>query len=111
MKTWEMIRELAENPKKKFIRTSTEGMYYVDDEGWVVCFHSFVGSYKLDINEEWEEYKERKEVSVQEALTELHNEKVRVLYELDGTLWEMGKLMNRVDIAAILRGKWYIEEK
>jgi len=64
MKTWQMIKELTENPKKVFMRDYDELVVKVDKTTETLSWES--GHERLCIDDEWEEVKQP--VSWQEAL-------------------------------------------
>lgn len=122
METWEMIKELTENPNKKFIskidssRPEEKRVAYID--GRVVVFENHNGH--IFINDEWEEIKQP--VSFLEAMDEInynHNKRLKVEHRPSGIttnfmflheiLEYLSKFSNLATPEVILNGKWYIE--
>ncbi len=112
MKTWEMIKELSENPKKKFKR-KTDGL-----EIRSMCgrFNWEPGYTFLGVNDEWEEV--RQPVDFMTAMEEIKDE-ISVEYDgvvvefkkIDEMLYFLGKHYTDTFIRSlILNGKWYIED-
>lgn len=126
MKTWEMIKELTENPEKKFMSTTEEYsalIAVVKDR----CFEFQEGTsnkIKLRIitEREWEEVKEP--VSFMELLQEVkmdHNLTFRyesfpeINFSFKGKLYkflcQIGSEFASVDVARLLtEGRFYIED-
>lgn len=110
--TWEMLKELAENPSKEF-RNVSSGLHVKANEDGKLFWG---GEYKLHrLDDRWKEVREPVDF-----LTAVENGKLISVeylgekYErmgLDELLYELGSDCGS-DIVAlfILRGKWYIEE-
>lgn len=119
MKTWEMIKELGENPEKEFKRE--DGLVVSTSIDDTLMWES--GYTHLNIHDEWEEVKEPvsfmeaivsgKKVSVKCAIETYEGKgKLREIYyrrpnEMLRTLAGYGDTVAR-DI--ILNGDWYIED-
>jgi hypothetical protein len=117
MKTWEIMRELTENPNKKFRKdtwadgiwiTIDEYGYLIDEDGELLGMPS--------INEEWEEVP--REVTWQEALEAwINKERIEVWregslvyrsnpgYKLGASEKDKGYHFDRSDFT---KGIWYI---
>ena len=117
MKTWEMIKELSENPKKKFKR-KTDGLEIRNMGG---RFNWAAGYTFLGVNDEWEEVKEPvspmeaiksgKRIKVKHELLEQEIYNISEQYsELDDIMCVLSEYF-QPDIADIfLNGEWYIED-
>lgn len=118
MKTWEMIKELTENPEKKFIRKgdpleiSVDGLNYLRWES---------GHDYINLEHEWKEVK--KPVSFMEVVRACKNEYIAIglscekydiefaRWTLDAVLYDLAENYEDGDLAEIiLNGKWYIED-
>ena len=119
MKTWEMIKELSKNPKKKFKR-KTDGLEIRNMCG---RFNWEPGYTFLGVNDEWEEIKEPvdfmtaiksgKKIRVEHEFVDGALERLSTEYHyLDEILYVLGIYINSDDdIRNIaLNGKWYIED-
>jgi len=107
MKTWEMIKELTENPGKKF--KDKRGRIAYVDTGEIIC------KPLLDIDEEWELIV--KPVDFMTAI-KAFNEGKNIYCEYNKHLFcykadKCGKLIDEygepIEAYAILNGKWYID--
>lgn len=124
MKTWEMIKELTENPNKKFTYDSaTKGSYVTVVDDVVVWKGAGQGGQTVAIclgcgDAEWEEVKEP--VSFMEAIKSLDEGKT-VYCEVDNRKFTYkqprtyiteirSEEAGCISIKEILEGKWYIEE-
>lgn len=124
MKTWEMIKELTENPNKKFRATNKN--YPIDrntivsvSDGDIVFKNTIMGAVKLiSLLTVFEEVKEP--VSFMEAIKSLDEGKT-VYCEVDNRKFTykqpkhilpkfVQKKLGCISIKEILEGKWYIEE-
>lgn len=126
MKAWEMIKELTENPEKKFITPSGSipGAYVSSRDGKVVWEGQGQYGQELIVNldDEWEELKEP--VSFMELLQEVkmdHNLTFRyesfpeINFSFKGKLYkflcQIGSEFASVDVARLLtEGRFYIED-
>lgn len=113
MKTWEMIKELTENPKKEFrLKEVKSGEVYADDEG-VIRFSCVSGIY---LEDEWEEVK--KPVTWQEAFKAgLEGKRIKpwgqniTFPSYESLDYVIPYLAERpVYYTKIMLGKWYIED-
>ena len=105
MKTWEMIKALTENPKKKYKR--------IDDD-LIVKRNPITGEFKwrsghafLNVNDEWGEVKQP--VTWQEALEAWATGK-SITLKMNGQteiIDYSGLALNKKDIQ---NGEWYINE-
>ena len=118
MKTWEMIKELTENPKKKFIShkgTSCEmlaqikhGCLYIEDR--------LRGFTSIDMERKWEEVKEP--VSWKKAFEAgLHGKRIKPVGEdltfpdYENLIYVFKYLTDRPHFFnEIILGNWYIED-
>lgn len=122
MKTWEMIKELTENPNKKFKLKGEENEIYTSDregkDGIDLIDIDFI-----TIHDEWEEVKEP--VSFMEAVKS--DKRIRVEHKLvndsdigdlitftplDCLICALGEEYNKYEVKDILlNGEWYIEDQ
>ncbi len=118
MKTWEMIKELTENPEKIFRNQNGEGISVLS--GNELYFDD--GYKNIYLCDEWEEVKES--VSFIDALRS--GKKVMIKHQdLDGELSYMSETYNEIDDVMynisnyftaegvreiLLNGEWYIED-
>ena len=117
MKTWEMLKELTENPKKRF-RLTTAGGSWGDYELYVsgkdiVNNQNFSGTCSLSLNDDWEEV--QTEVTWQEAIEAwanghdiksiIYGEEIFYKHE-DGHLEDQNG--DAVSLDELTEGKWYI---
>lgn len=133
MKTWEMIKELTENPKKEFISKGSGPFadlkaYWFRDEHDVenmkiINLNCKNEVYKYPLNRKWEEVKKPvdfmtaitsgKYISVKCAIETYEGKgKLREIYyrqpsEMLRTLAGYG---DKIAIDIILNGEWYIED-
>jgi hypothetical protein len=119
MKTWEMIKELIENPDKKFkTLTNDDSESYVTTENSIAIWRGAdnygqplcVAVGKADCYE-WEEVKEP--VSFMEALNNgnrIRPESWRSEHylDIDDLLYEISD-MDEEEIRQLLNGEWYTE--
>lgn len=129
MKTWEMIKELTENPEKEFVSISSkdgEASVYATIEHGTIFFRNSFGKstalYFIDLNWKWEEVKEPvsfmeavksgKKVRVEHGfISEVHEKEqfsnhykhLTELLEVLGTSWSSNDARR-----ILLDGKWYI---
>jgi hypothetical protein len=127
MKTWEMIKELTENPNKKFAKKdSAKNSYVTIANGAVVWLGKEQNGQNFRVtllsNDGWEEVKEP--VSFMEALEEVRNNpniKLSLFYKvkgiktdsvpLDELLLRLGADFYNATIVEILLGsEFYIED-
>lgn len=122
MKTWQMIKELTENPKKKF--TYTGGRTYVIMEDGMIVWkgeyqkgQAFAIGYINERDREWEEVKQP--VTFMEAVKSQKMIKVEHKdFELDGDFRDLDDLLYKIGgcfssgslSMLITDGKWYIED-
>ncbi|OZV10758.1 hypothetical protein CIW83_18225 [Tissierella sp. P1] len=126
MKTWEVIKELTENPNKKFRRKELNS-YVTVEGGMIVWRGEFQRGQKMEIgfidkrDSEWEEVKEP--VNFMEVLERVSNnlhtrislhdearERIYAVRSLSGILRDLDEEFDSREIAKILlEGKWYIE--
>ena len=129
MKTWQMIKELTENPDKKFRRVGEDRELYV---GVHNNFVAWEGDYALETGGEtfeiytdleWDEVK--KPVDFMTAIKALNGGKVIYAIRADGyrevfnpagkqTDWGVAVKQSQgyaVDTETILYSKWYIEDQ
>ena len=124
MKTWEMIKELRENPNKKFI--SQKGTEYEMlaqiKHGCLYIKDTLRRLTSISLDREWEEVKEP--VDFMDALRS--GKKVMIKHQdIDGGLNYMSETYNEIDDVMynisnyftaegvreiLLNGKWYIED-
>jgi hypothetical protein len=125
MKTWEMLKELTENPKKRFKRKNWEGVYICSKNGFICDSNGDrYGIYDVmeDLDGGWEELP--REVTWQEALEAWANgktvkcaargydniyQKYDVVDDCDDPFL-LDEVGNPLDAYEILEGKWYILE-
>ncbi|WP_042678490.1 hypothetical protein [Anaerosalibacter massiliensis] len=115
MKTWEMIKELTENPEKKFKRKGVVGDVIEvgmesDEITWLGSGDSFIIN-SMQLNNEWEEVKEP--MTFIEAVNsgklmkhETWADSYLKLYDLCEAL----SLLPNEKIRSMLNGKWYIAD-
>lgn len=128
MKTWEMIKELTENPEKKFKVKNAEGTVGITDKRLQWIDGTYIDSNEdLIINEivlhdlEWEEVKEP--VSFIEALKSCKRVSVEhpnlfdmpVIYKKNASIatvinYIFESYSDALVREIILNGKWYIED-
>lgn len=124
MKTWEIYQKIDENPKemlgKKFRQVGgmVRDCFWIGDIAEITQYHTLIGFGNLkyekiritDLNgfEEWELVQEP--VTWQEAMQAWALEQKKVYYEMDGHKYELDRWNARFHPAAIVRGKWYIED-
>ena len=130
MKTWEMIKELTENPEKKFKVKNAEGTVGITDKRLQWIDGTYIDSNEdLIINEivlhdlEWEEVKEP--VDFMEVLKRIEDSDgdirlmlINDLYEVEIKNKTFDKVLYNLSIDyldtsiadILLNGKWYIEE-
>lgn len=117
MKTWEMIKELTENPTKEFMNKGDESAYVVVERNMIVWRGKDQSGQMMtvDIDEEWEEVK--KPVSFMEAVASGKRIRYPDLFEdeeylkLDDVLAVLGSNYYPVEVKnIILNGKFYIED-
>lgn len=115
MKTWEMIKELTENPKRKYKRVSDgrkfESCSMKISDGQLVDYYisgiAKNGSECISLNDEWELIPQ--EVLWQEALS-AWVKGVSIIRELGGTSCTFTKnTAFAVSRNELIHGKWYIE--
>lgn len=118
MKTWEMIKELGENPEKEFKRE--DGLVVSTSIDDTLMWES--GYTHLNIHDEWEEVKEPvnfmtavesgKRIKVEHKLaSELSIDDLITFSSLDCLVFTLGDIFNTSQVAEIiLNGKWYIED-
>lgn len=125
MRTWEMIKELTENPDKKFRRVGEDRELYV---GVYNNFVAWEGDYALETGEEpfeiytdleWEEVKQPvdfmtaiasgKRIKVEHDILP-KGSWVTKLSELAGFIDDLSAYCSRDIREILLRGKWYIED-
>jgi len=103
MKTWEMIKELTENPKKVFMRDYDELVVKVDKTTETLSWES--GHEHLCIDDEWVEVKQP--VTWQEALEAWANGKsLRLL--INDRIYHLVPSKFIIAQEDIEKGKWYI---
>lgn len=112
MKTWQMIKELTENPNKEFVRT-IDGLHIkVNKDGELIWDN---GYQFMRLNHEWEEIKKpvdfmtaiqsEKPMSVEFSGTKIKKETLaNILYRLQENYSD--KTIKQI----IVYGKWYIED-
>jgi hypothetical protein len=121
MKTWEMLKELTENPKKRFKRKNWEGVYICSKNGFICDSNGDrYGIYDVmeDLDGGWEELP--REVTWQEAIEAwINKERIEVWqevslvyrsssgYKLGASEKDKGYHFDRSDFT---KGKWYILE-
>lgn len=117
MKSWEMIRELSENPKKKFKR-KTDGL-----EIRSMCgrFNWEPGYTFLGVADEWEEIKESVSfldvvrAGTKGYLISVKHEGMAISYQdwyFKPLMMELGKELESEEelLELIKNGEWYIED-
>lgn len=132
MKTWEMIKELTENPEKEFISYKLGGgkddVLKTKSIDGIIRFYNKGGGWHgkligVDPEREWEEEKER--VDFRTAIKALNGGKVIYVIRTDGyrevfnpagkqTDWGVAVEQSQgyaVDTETILYGKWYIQDE
>ena len=117
MKTWEMIKELTENPEKEFVQKNNKKFHvFMTVDGEVFYGIDGDGQTKplvLDnwLKQEWEEVKEP--VDFKEAI---NSGKCIKPATWDTDYWDLSLLMHALsdyddeDIREIINGEWYIED-
>lgn len=120
MKTWEMIKELTENPKKKFRLIDNESDIKVTCSVGEI---RWTGGDGLYIDDEWEEVKEP--VDFMEVLKRIEDSDgdirlmlINDLYEVEIKNKTFDKVLYHLSIDyldtsiadILLNGKWYIED-
>ena len=129
MKTWEMIKELTENPNKKFAnKGGLKNCYVTVEDGIIVwrgdmqCGQAMSIGFIDGRDREWEEVKEP--VTFMEAVES--GKRIRVEHKLvnDSDIWNLidltsldcliytlGEKYNAIEVKDIIEnGKWYIED-
>ena len=119
MKTWEMLKKLTENPKKRFKRADWENLYITADNFKIICDSNGnrYGIYDVmeDLDGGWEELPQ--EVTWQEAIEGYINGKtIKCIYDgntyIQGSAYKFGveihKRFNGFDRGCFANGKWYI---
>lgn len=120
MKTWEMIKELTENPEKIFKNQYGVEIRVLPDND--LFFGGEIGHNFIGITDEWEEVKDP--VTFIDALKS--GKRVMIKHQdLDGELSYMSEIYNEIDDVMynisnyftaegvreiLLNGKWYIED-
>ena len=120
MKTWQMIKELTENPEKEFTRKS-DGLHIKTNKYEELVWDS--GYQFLRLHHDWEEIKKPvtfmeaitsgKKISVQCAIETYEGKgKLRDIYyrQPNEMLRALAGYGDEVAIYIILNGKWYIED-
>lgn len=119
MKTWEMIKELTENPEKEFTRKS-DGLHIKTNEYGDLVWDS--GYQFLRLHHDWEEVKKPVDfMDAVKALDEgktiyvLHDGCYKDIFSPVGKQTDWGVAMEQeqgyaIDTEFILYGKWYIED-
>ena len=108
-KTWEMIKELTENPNKIFKNQYGEEIRVLPDND--LFFEGENGYNFISITDEWEEVKEP--VTFMEAI---NIGKCIKPATWDTDYWDLSLLMHALsdyddeDIREIINGEWYIED-
>ena len=116
MKTWEMIKELTENPEKRFGRE--DGLIVGTDDCGLLHWES--GRRYLSIDDKWEEVR-KSVLFIEVVIAAKKGNRVGLDYDkfsLEFAKWELGDLLIALaedfvneDLAEIiLKGKWYIED-
>lgn len=121
MKTWEMIKALTGNPKKKFKNQYGEEIRVLADND--LFFDGVDGHNYISITDEWEEVKEP--VDFMEVLKRIKDSDgdirlmlINDLYEVEIKNKTFDKVLYHLSIDyldtsiadILLNGKWYIEE-
>lgn len=108
MKTWEMIKELTENPKKKF-ELIGDGSIVSLKLGFIV-WESNLQSPKMNTFDEWEEVKQP--VSFMEAMKAFEEgKKIHAIVD-NNTFYFINKncgFLSGVNVKEVLKGEWYID--
>ncbi|CAK7069613.1 hypothetical protein [Tissierella sp.] len=120
MKTWEMIKELTENPKKKFKNKNIP--YIVVACNSINLLVNEEGNYiNVPFDAEWEEVKEpvsfiqvlervKNNLSTRITLHDEARERIYAIRSLSGILRDLDEEFDSKEISKILlEGKWYIE--
>lgn len=121
MGTLEMIKELTENPEKKFVNILGHIVEHSKTKG--IVFSRPKGLTCINLNDKWEEVVE-KPVSFMEAVES--GKKIQVEHDfidddidylgekyasLDVLLWELGEKLSDDEVQdVIMNGKFYIED-
>ncbi|TGE35916.1 hypothetical protein E4K67_22635 [Desulfosporosinus fructosivorans] len=105
MKTWEMIKELTENPKLKFKRLCDSRIFYCGNSGYL--YREPGMSEVIGIDEDWELISQ--EVTWQEAIQAWVDGKT-VRCKKDREIIYFGSWPDFIaDKTNFTDGKWYIE--
>ena len=105
MNTWQMIRELTENPKKAFMRNYDELVVKVDKTGALTWEK---GHEHLCVDDEWTENKQP--ITWQEAIEAWANGK-NVKCEINERVFRFqGNGERWISKRSIIEGEWYINE-
>lgn len=117
MKTWQMIKELTENPEKEFIRVGDPLKISVD---YLNYLRWKPGHDHINLEHEWKEVKQP--VTFMEAVEsrkciKVEHELIKSLYyyedyqRIDFLMLELADDFTGSEFAEILEnGKWYIED-
>ncbi|NLY46833.1 MAG: hypothetical protein GX053_12730 [Tissierella sp.] len=117
MKIWEMIKELTENPDKKFTNNrANKGSYVALDEDKTLCWfgegqrgQSFLANFLRD--DEWEEVKEPVDFMTAFRAWREENKTIICKIDKDSTVAYEGNRTNfSFHAECIASGKWYIED-
>lgn len=103
MRTWQMIKELTENPKKVFMRKYDLLIVKIDKTTKTLSWES--GFEHLSTDDEWVEIKQP--ATWQEAIQALVDGKV-VDLEVNGITIRFGRKHNMTLVDGVQKGKWYI---
>ncbi len=112
MKTWEMIKELTENPDKEFTRKS-DGLHIKTNEYGELVWDS--GYQFLRLHHEWKEIKQP--VDFMTAFKAWHDDRKTIIHELEyegdiitATMFDGKNEYAEFGAGLIANGKWYIED-
>ena len=112
MKTWEMIKELTENPEKKFKRVGDELEVSLDSDNSLLWKS---GHAPFNINHVWKEVKEP--VDFMTAFKAWYDDKKTIIVETEfkgevimASIFEGCNEYAEFGAGLIAEGKWYIED-
>lgn len=120
MKTWEMIKELTENPNKKFVNAFGHIVEHSKPKG--IVFSKPKSLTHISLNDEWEEIKEPvsfikavesgKKIKVEHDFIDGDIDYLEENYvSLDEMFWELGENLSGDGVRDVItNGKFYIED-
>ena len=126
MKTWEMIKELSENPKKEFKKKGgnlSKCIVKIEDGYFLVNFYNTIGNLissdfgggkfnnNIEVDDEWEEV--LKQVDFMTAFNAWQKENKVIYCEIDGEkhAYPSYNKTYKIKPVEILKGDWFIKNQ